>query len=77
MDMFGYFCSPLCKNKADLQGLAVPEYAGQRFNVEARFWRKTGLIFSGVVGLIVLFIGAWTWYAWFGAVPHKIGRAHV
>ena len=71
MDMFGYFCSPLCKNKADLQGMAVPEYAGQRFNVEARFWRKTGLIFGGVLGLIVLFIGAWIWYAWFGAVPHN------
>ena len=38
--------------------------------VEARFWRKTGLIFGGIAGLLVLFLAAWIWYAWFGAVPH-------
>jgi len=70
MEMFGFFCSPLCKNKADLQGIAAPVFAGQKFQVEARFWRKTGLIFGSIVGAIVLFFGLWTWYAWFGAVPH-------
>ena len=70
MKLFGYFCSPLCKNKADLQGIAAPVYAGQKFHVEARFWRKAGLIFGLCATIIVLFLGAWIWYAWFGSVPH-------
>jgi outer membrane protein assembly factor BamB len=72
MELFGFFCSPLCKNKADLQGIAAPVYAGQKTQVEARFWRKAGLIFGVVAGLLVLFVGAWAWYAWFGSVPHAV-----
>ncbi len=70
MELFGYFCSPLCKNKADLEGIAAPVYAGQKTQVERRFWRKAGLIFGVIVCLLVLFVGAWAWYAWFGSVPH-------
>jgi endogenous inhibitor of DNA gyrase (YacG/DUF329 family) len=70
MEQFGYFCSPLCKNKADLQGVAAPVYAGQKFAVEAQFWRKAGLIFSSVFAALLLAVGTWIWYAWFGAVPH-------
>lgn len=70
MAMFGYFCSPLCRNKADQQGLAAPVYAGQKAQVEARYWRKTGLIFGSIAGFIILLLGAWAWYAWFGSVPH-------
>src|SRR5882672_4681053 len=54
MELFGYFCSPLCQNKADLQGIAAPVYAGQKFQVERQFWRKTGLIFGSIAGVIVL-----------------------
>jgi PQQ-like domain len=70
MELFGYFCSPLCKNKADLQGVVAPVYAGQKFLNEARFWRKAGLIFSSVAIIVILAFGGWIWYAWFGAVPH-------
>ena len=70
MELFGYFCSPLCKNKAGLQGITAPEYAGQRFAVEKRFWRKTGLIFGSGAVVLVLALGWWIWYAWFGSVPH-------
>jgi hypothetical protein len=72
MEMFGFFCSPLCKSKADLQGIAAPVYAGQKTHVEARFWRKTGLIFGSIVALIFLFVGGWAWYAFFGSVPHPV-----
>lgn len=72
MEMFGYFCSPLCKNKADLQGVVAPVFAGQKFVAESQFWRKTGLIFGSVVTVLVLFVGVWFWYAWFGAVPHPV-----
>ena len=70
MEVFGYICSPLCKNKAELQRIAIPEYAGQRFATERRFWRKTGLIFGSLLTVLILALGFWIWYAWFGSVPH-------
>jgi hypothetical protein len=70
MEMFGYFCSPLCKAKAEDQNLVAPVYAGRKDLVEAKFWRKTGLMFGGIAALVLLFFGGWTWYAWFGSVPH-------
>ncbi|HWY31990.1 MAG TPA: PQQ-binding-like beta-propeller repeat protein [Candidatus Acidoferrum sp.] len=70
MEMFGYFCSPLCKNKADLEGMDAPVYAGQRFSVEKRYWRKTGSIFGSLFAVLVVALGIWIWYAWFGSVPH-------
>ncbi|MDR3455857.1 MAG: PQQ-binding-like beta-propeller repeat protein [Verrucomicrobiae bacterium] len=70
MELFGYFCSPFCKNKADLQGLDAPVYAGQKFEVERQFWRKAGMIFGAALLLVALLLGIWIWYAWFGSVPH-------
>ncbi len=70
MELFGYFCSPLCKGKAEAQNIIAPVYAGQKFQVEARFWRKAGMIFSSVVVALVLAAGFWVWYEWFGSVPH-------
>ena len=70
MQMFGYLCSPLCKAKADAQGMDVPVFEGQRDVADGSFWRKTGLIAGSIGLLIVLFFGLWTWYAWFGSVPH-------
>jgi hypothetical protein len=70
LDIFGYFCSALCKNKADMQGIAAPEYEGGRNAAEKKFWRKAGAIFAACALVIGGFIGLWTWYAWFGSVPH-------
>jgi hypothetical protein len=70
MAQFGFFCSPFCQNKADLQGIDAPVYAGQKFRVEARFWRKTRLIFGSIAAAVFLALGFWVWYAWFGSVPH-------
>ncbi len=71
MELFGYFCSPLCQNKADMQGIEAPVYAGQKFQVERQFWRKAGSIFAACLLLVGAFFGTWIWYAWFGSVPHK------
>jgi hypothetical protein len=72
MELFGYVCSPLCRAKATANGINVPVFAGQKSVVEARRWRKIGLIGGGAAALLVVFLGGWIWYAWFGSVPHPI-----
>src|SRR5450756_1638837 len=70
MEQFGFFCSPYCQNKADLQGIAAPVYAGQKFEVERQFWRKAGMIFGGVFLVLALLFGVWGWYVFYGSRPH-------
>ncbi|HXE43312.1 MAG TPA: hypothetical protein VN516_09835, partial [Candidatus Baltobacteraceae bacterium] len=50
----------------------APVFAGRGDLVEKRFWRKVGAIFAIVGVSAALFIGGWTWYAWYGAVPHTV-----
>ncbi len=71
MYLFGYLCSAACKGKADLQGMIVPVFAGQKAVMERRHWRKIGLV-TGTVGVVVAaFLGLWIWYEWFGSRPSK------
>ena len=72
MKLFGYVCSPLCKAKAEAEKINVPVYAGQSAVAEARFWRKTGAAFGALALAVVLALGFWFWYAWFGSVPHTV-----
>jgi hypothetical protein len=74
LEVFGYFCSALCKGKAELQGIIAPQYSG-RLAAEKQFWRKTGLIFGSLVTVLILALGFWIWYAWFGSVPHTFFSA--
>ena len=71
LELFGFFCSPFCQNKADMQGITAPVYAGQKHQVERRFWRHAGLGFGALGLLLAAGLAAWTWYAWFGSVPHN------
>jgi hypothetical protein len=76
MELFGYFCSPFCKNKAEANSLNVPVYAGQFANVNARFWRKTGLIMTVIGAVIVLALGTAIWYNFYAALPHPVFSVH-
>jgi hypothetical protein len=69
MKLSGYVCSPLCRAKAGPQNITIPVYAGQSSLVEARHLRKVGIMISLVAALVVVALGFWTWYAWFGSVP--------
>ncbi len=72
MELFGYVCSPLCKSKAEAQGIEVPEFEGQRDVKEARSWRKTVLVSTTVGSVFALLLGVYVWwYAW-GSRPHVI-----
>src|SRR6266436_2348494 len=69
MEVFGYVCSPLCKAKANSHGIEVPVYEGQRSVVEARLWRKTVRVAAVVGAVVVILIGVWCWYVWYGSTP--------
>ena len=69
MALFGYVCSPLCKNKAETRRQEIPVYAFQKSIVAARRWRKIGLIGGSIGAVVALIFGVWFWYAWFGCVP--------
>ena len=69
MVLFGYVCSAFCRGQADLKGIKIPVYAGQRDEVNRRQWRKVGWMTGGVGALVAGFLGLWVWYAWFATVP--------
>jgi outer membrane protein assembly factor BamB len=64
------FLFPAVQEQSRLGGRGRPVYAGQRFSVEKRYWRKTGSIFGSLFAVLVVALGVWIWYAWFGSVPH-------
>jgi PQQ-like domain len=69
MELFGYVCSPLCKGKAETQGVEIPVYAGQKSVREARVWRRTAGVAGAVGALVVAVLGFWIWYEAFGSRP--------
>jgi len=72
MELFGYVCSPLCRAKAEANGINVPVFAGQKSVIEAQQWRKMFQIGAAAAVALVLFLGVWIWWAWFATVPHAI-----
>lgn len=72
MELFGYVCSPLCKSKAEAQGIEIPEFGGQRDVKEARTWRKTVLVTTTVGSIIAVALGAWIWWIAYGSRPHVV-----
>jgi len=72
MELFGFVCSALCKGKAETQRTNLPVYAHQKSAVEARQWRKTGLIAGAITTVIAAALGLWIWYAWIASVPKAV-----
>jgi len=72
MELFGYVCSPLCRAKAEANGINVPVFAGQKSVREAKQWRKTGRIGMAAGAALVLLLGGWIWWSFFGTYPHAI-----
>ena len=70
MELFGYVCSPLCKAKAEAQGIDVPLYEHQKSVVEAKYWRKVWLAGGAVAAVALAFVGLWVWYVAYGSRPH-------
>lgn len=75
MRITGLVCSPLCRSKAETQGVVVPEYADQRDVADRRRWRKVSLVVGAIAAVLLAVFGFWFWYAWFGSVP-KVVYSH-
>ena len=72
MELFGYVCSPLCRGKAEAQGIEVPLYAGQKSVRDARLWRKTVWTATTIAAVVLSLLGFWFWYAWIGGIPRPV-----
>ena len=72
MELFGYVCSPLCKSKAEAQGIEVPLFEGQRDVKEARAWRKTVLVTTAACAMVAVLVGGYIWWIAFGSRPHTV-----
>ncbi|EEF59253.1 PQQ-binding-like beta-propeller repeat protein [Pedosphaera parvula] len=72
MEMFGYVCSVYCRNQANSKKMSIPVYAQQRSAVQAKESGKARLIAYAIVGVLLLLLGGWIWYEWFGSMPKKV-----
>ena len=72
MELFGFVCSPLCRARAESTGIHVPVFHGQKSVRDAREWRKTGRIGTAIGAAVILLLGVWIWYAWYGSVLHPV-----
>ncbi|MSU57030.1 MAG: hypothetical protein EXS35_02415 [Pedosphaera sp.] len=69
MELSGYVCSPLCKQKAELRGIDVPVFEGQKALVERRRSRKLGWVFATSGTTVAAVLGLWIWWTWIGQTP--------
>jgi len=69
MKMFGYVCSPHCRQKAELTGIEIPEYEFSSAVQERKYQRKLTTTILSVGGGLALIIGVWLWYLMVGSQP--------
>jgi hypothetical protein len=72
MEQYGYVCSTYCRKRAEQTGMDLPVYAKQRAVIEARVAWVGALILRAAVFLVVVLVGAWSWYTFFGSHPRVI-----
>jgi hypothetical protein len=72
MATYGYACSTFCRKRAEETGMELPVYAKQRAVVEARITRMVTLAVRAAVLLVVLVVGVWVWYTFWGSRPRVV-----
>jgi hypothetical protein len=72
MEQFGYVCSAYCKSQAERLKMNLPVYGKQRAVVQEKQRRMGTLIWRAAIFLMVVSLGAWIWYAFFGSHPRVI-----
>ncbi len=69
MAVFGYICSPLCRAKANSNGIEIPVYEGQQSVRDALLWRRTVWAVGITTTAIVLVLSVYGWFIYFGSMP--------
>lgn len=69
MELFGYVCSPMCRARADSQGIAVPQYGRQRSVVQGRYRNTVRNVSLAGTAVALVLLGVWIWYSWVGSRP--------
>ncbi len=72
METYGYACSTFCRKRAEETGIELPVYAKHRAVIEARVARVGKVVWRAAILLVVLVVGAWVWYTFFGSRPRVI-----
>jgi hypothetical protein len=72
MATYGYACSTFCRKRAEETGMELPVYAKQRAVIEARITRMVKLASWAAILLVVVVVGAWGWYTFWGSRPRVI-----
>jgi hypothetical protein len=72
MELFGYVCSPLCRAKAESNGINVPVFAGQRSVIEAQMWHKVWRISAAAGVLVCALIAVWAWWGLYASRLHSV-----
>ena len=72
MEQFGYVCSAYCQGQAARLQKGLPVYEKQKSVVQAKQRRWGALAWRAGVFLLIVFLGAWIWYAFFGSHPRVI-----
>lgn len=72
MATYGYACSTFCRKRAEETGVELPVYAKQRAVIEARITRTVTLVLRAAVLLVVVVVGAWVWYTFWGSHPRVV-----
>ena len=69
MELFGYVCSPLCREKAEAQRMEIPVYEHQMSVVQQTQGRKVFKVSLAASSVVLVILGVWFWYAWMASVP--------
>jgi hypothetical protein len=72
MELYGYVCSTYCRKRAEQTGMDLPVYGKQRAVTEARVNQVGALVWRATIFLVVILVGAWIWYTFFGSHPRVI-----
>ena len=72
MELFGYLCSAYCHGQAEKLKIDVPVYAGQKTQIEAKYWRKVRWISAAAVLVVLALIGAYGWFYFVGSRPRLV-----
>lgn len=72
MELFGYVCSPLCREQAEARRMEIPVYEHQMSVVQQTQGRKVLRMSLAASSVVLVILGVWFWYTWMASVPKVV-----